>query len=276
MKPYNRKFNEFKRFKSFKRQSKVNVTKKMAWRYFKLAFNFYEKNDFEKAIEFYSRSIRLNSKYASAYYNRGLACGRLNENERAIEDFNLAIKLKPDYWDAFNNRGYAFDLLGETDKALSDYSAAIENGLANISVYNNRARIYAKKGLIDSAAEGYAKSLQIKESAQANCGLGIIFYDRKDFQKAFELFNRAIELNPASGLYYQNRGNANYFLEKYEEAIADYTKAIELKNNHLEWAYRGRAKAHEKLGNWKQADKDNDVFYKIKLNLFFDESGYIN
>ncbi|MCU4139364.1 MAG: hypothetical protein MW690_001296 [Methanophagales archaeon] len=54
-----------------------------------------ELNEYEQAIEDFSKAIELNPNYAGAYYNRGIAYAKLNQHERAIEDYNKAIELNP-------------------------------------------------------------------------------------------------------------------------------------------------------------------------------------
>ena len=51
------------------------------------------------------------------------------------------------------------------------------------------------------------------------------------YQEAIENFNKAIELDPNSVSFYFARGDVYEILRKYEEAINDYNKAIELDPN---------------------------------------------
>ena len=50
----------------------------------------------DKAIENYSRAIKLNPNYTDAYKNRGIAYREKGKYNRAITDFSTAIDLKPD------------------------------------------------------------------------------------------------------------------------------------------------------------------------------------
>ena len=52
-------------------------------------------------------------------------------------------------------------------------------------------------------------------------------YELKQYQEAIADYDKAIELNQKMCRYY-NRGNAKYELKQYQEAIADFNKAIEL------------------------------------------------
>jgi Flp pilus assembly protein TadD len=55
------------------------------------------------------------------------------------------------------------------------------------------------------------------------------FYaDLKQFEKAIQDYNQAIELNPKDARVFNNRGTAYADLKQFEKAIQDYNQAIEL------------------------------------------------
>ena len=56
-------------------------------------------------------------------------------------------------------------------------------------------------------------------------------------------------------LAYNNRGGMYSVLKKQEEAIADYTKAIELDPKYV-FNYNDRGEAYKALGKTKEADAD--------------------
>jgi len=65
---------------------------------------YYRKNDYDRAIEEYTKSITLNPNDAVSYYNRGLAYkwGK-NNYDRAIADFETALRIDPNDYLAKNN-----------------------------------------------------------------------------------------------------------------------------------------------------------------------------
>lgn len=66
---------------------------------------------------------------------------------------------------------------------------------------------------------------------------------RGDYEQALKDYTRAIELKPDYEKAYNNRGNANRHLGNFSQAIQDYTRAMELKPdywpvyNNLAWLY---------------------------------------
>jgi len=52
------------------------------------------------------------------------------------------------------------------------------------------------------------------------------------YEDAIKEFDKAIELDPSDPRYHNNKGNALYELHRYEEAIEEYDKAKELGHNN--------------------------------------------
>jgi Flp pilus assembly protein TadD len=62
-------------------------------------------------------------------------------------------------------------------------------------------------------------------------------------------------LEPADALVYSSRGLVLINLGKFEDAIADYSRVIQLNPNDA-WAYHNRGLAFEKLGKLEEAGRD--------------------
>ena len=68
-------------------------------------------------------------------------------------------------------------------------------------------------------------------------------YDLQDYRGAIADFTKAIELKPNNADIYFNRGNSKQKLQDRRGCIADLTKAIEIDPNYADaYFYRGLAK----------------------------------
>lgn len=83
------------------------------------------------------------------------------------------------------------------------------------------------------------------------------------WQNSLNLWNHEIKVLPKSSPFiYNNRGTAYMQLKKYEEANADFAKAIELGPTYLDF-YRSRGNSYMELGHFAEAIYDYSHIIKI-------------
>lgn len=87
--------------------------------------------------------------------------------------------------------------------------------------------------------------------------LGKAYYEKGDYKKAFEMFERVVALRPSHFEAYNNRGNAYNSLGRLEEAVADYDKAIALNPSNFV-AYNNRGNIFNSTGQFDKAVADYD------------------
>ena len=106
---------------------------------------FSNKRELLHAFSYFSNAIRTSPDFANAYYERGIINGLLNYYDKAVEDFSQTLKLNPDDVAALNNRGLARARgLKQYDKAIGDFTKAIELDPQFAEAYDNRAIAYQK------------------------------------------------------------------------------------------------------------------------------------
>jgi|GEM_PF-864430 len=92
-------------------------------------------------------------------------------------------------------------------------------------------------------------------SAEDYLKAGNEFYNKGEYDQAISDFTKAIELKPDYALAYCNRGNSRDEKGEYDQAIADYTKAIEL-NPDYAGAYNNRGISWKNKGEYDKAIAD--------------------
>ncbi len=120
------------------------------------ALNAHSNNQFETAIEIYSRILRMrtNSVTRSIVYNhRGMAYFVLSEYRKSINDFTRAFENDTNNFRALNNRGLTYRVQGNFRKALDDLNLSIE-------ISNLQTDGYYIRALILNDIQDHARSLQ--------------------------------------------------------------------------------------------------------------------
>jgi tetratricopeptide (TPR) repeat protein len=165
-----------------------------AQEYFNRANEFFNQNDFDRAIADYTESLRLQpdmeaakNNLSNAYFNRGLASFRKGDSNRAIADLTEAAALNPNDVQIYGARGTINNQVGNHDGVINDFTEVIRLE-PTVMAYITRSGAYHEKSNASLAAgdnNSYFKykDLQIKDNEAA---LQIDPAD-KNLQKMLEL-----------------------------------------------------------------------------------------
>ncbi|MCX8197012.1 MAG: tetratricopeptide repeat protein [Candidatus Micrarchaeota archaeon] len=200
-------------------------------------------------------ATKPNPTDARTYYHRGNTYYEKEDYEKAIEAYSTAIILNPTFSEAYFNRGLCHYNLKNFDKAIADYTKAAELDPKNPVIYNNRGDAYYRKQDFNAAIEDYDRALAINPKyLKAYYNRGLAYACLQDYEKAVEDFTEVIKLNPNFAEAYHVRGLAYDFLNQLDKAIADYDKAIELNPQFTEAiTHRESAKSRLAGGGATQA-----------------------
>ena len=108
------------------------------------------------------------------------------------------------------------------------------------------------------------------KNAEMHKNRGDTYLEQEKYEQAIQEYDKAIELNPNFAKAYCNRGWSYLSLGEKERAIQDYSKAIAL-NPNLVNAYNERGIAYYGLGEKEQAINDYDKAINLNPN---DDSAY--
>ncbi|MCP4646643.1 MAG: AAA family ATPase [bacterium] len=165
--------------------------------YYKIANDYYEKGDYEKAIENYNMAILLNPLFSEAYFNRALSYYQLKNYDKSIADYTEAAELDPKNPIIFNNKGDAFYRKQDYTSAIKDYDKAIMLNPNYLKAYYNRALSYASLEDYEKAVEDFTKVVQLKpDFSEAYHLRGLAYEYAGDVDGAVSDYEKALELNP--------------------------------------------------------------------------------
>jgi tetratricopeptide (TPR) repeat protein len=211
--------------------------------------------------------------------------------DAAIADFTKAIELNPDDAGIYNNRGFAKQSKNDLAGALADYNQAIELKPDSAVAYANRGRIEQIGFDFKDAIADYKRAIKLDPGnvdLKNNLGFAkeeskelkpVVYYLRGqlkqktdgDFKGAIADYTKAIELKPDYAEAYFSRGYARKSQGDLGGAMGDYTKAIELKPDFA-WAYNNRGWCKFLKNDFAGAISDADKAIQIdsKKHSFYD------
>lgn len=92
------------------------------------------------------------------------------------------------------------------------------------------------------------------------------YSEKGDYAKAIELFNKALEITKDPAYVIHDRGSAYAGAQSYDLAIADFTKAMEMKPDQKDFVaqcYNDRGVAYFKFGKYQESY--NDVMKAMEM-----------
>lgn len=81
---------------------------------------------YNKAINYFNAAVEENSVYADNYYHRGICYAFMVKPYKAIEDYSKAIKLQPNFLAAYQERASVYFAVAEYDLGLKDINFALQ------------------------------------------------------------------------------------------------------------------------------------------------------
>lgn len=161
----------------------------------------YQKGDIHGAIKEFSAALMLDSSNVNVHNSLGVCYGVLGDYEKALEEFEEAIRLDPEEAMALYNAGLVNMLMDNGDKALEYFLDADRKESNIFDVAFQTGRLYMKMGKLEQGK----KSLE-----------------------------KAVRLNPESGLALRYLGECCMAMNLTDEAISAYKKVIRQNPNDAE------------------------------------------
>nr|XP_048271664.1 tetratricopeptide repeat protein 6 isoform X1 [Myodes glareolus]XP_048271666.1 tetratricopeptide repeat protein 6 isoform X1 [Myodes glareolus] len=264
--------------------------------------------EFEGAVDFFTRAVKINTRFLDAYIGRGnsyMEYGQDDGLKQAQKDFLKALHIDPSCLKARISLGYNLQAQGKFQKAWNHFTIAIEAEPKSCLAYEGRAVICLQMSNNFAAMQDINTAIKINTTAEflTNRGVihefmgqqqnamtdyqaaisldpkyslayfnaGNIYFRHRQFSQASDYFSKALEFNPENEYALMNRAVTNTILKKYEEAKKDFSSAIDL-CPHWAALYFNRASLHFCLKQYELAEED----LTIALSLKPDEAAMYN
>lgn len=132
---------------------------------------YYERDDFQKAEEHYSKAIAADPDYLDAYFNRMEALKRLNRSDEALKMLEGLKRLRPDDPDVIGQLGWFVLRTGNLLRARQELESLLR--------------------------------LDPKSSSTSNY-MGVLAFFEERYHDAEAEFQKALKLEPTSDMYHSN------------------------------------------------------------------------
>jgi tetratricopeptide (TPR) repeat protein len=212
-------------------------------------------------VEDFSSAIRLNPLEVWYYKKRAGTLRHMDEEWKAIDDYSEAIRLDPQDHELYVERATTYRWMSDETYELrnpsgsylpatarkSKWEPAIEDYNIAIDLAPTHGNYYLWRGI------SYRELAHVRYPTRASHYL----------RRAIEDYDQALALGEKRGVY-SNRARAYTGLREYEQAIRDFTSAIELGST---MAYGKRGFVYAIMGLDEQAHADFNEAFKTDKNF---------
>lgn len=224
-----------------------------------------QRGNLAAGLDLFDQSLTLRPDQPDVLHNRALILMNLGRVAEAIEGFEQVLKARPGFVDAWLHRGNLLMDMDRPQEAITSFDRVLSLQPDNIEALTNRSDVLSNLRRLEEAVAGYDRVIALMpDFAYAHANRGIALAMAKQFQEALDSFGRALALDPhLAHLHYERadalrelgrfdealdacgkaqhmseawnaRGNIELELRRYDDALASFEKALNLRSDYPE------------------------------------------
>ncbi|MDD3594249.1 MAG: tetratricopeptide repeat protein [Candidatus Gastranaerophilales bacterium] len=230
-----------------------------------------QNQDYNGALNAYMQAYQLFPEYKYNLLNIANVKMQLGDNAGASEFYQKFVYYYPDHLASRNNLASSYMEQGKYKEAIEEYRYIYKKNPADFKDYSQFALALFKTGDYKNAINGFKKALELDPDdavSQGNLGLAYLQQEKPDkkaakenleaalqanpeldgfrfeyanllsdenkFQESEEQYRKYIAKYPTDSDAYFNLGIAHQKMKKYDDAILDFQKTIELNKDSID------------------------------------------
>jgi tetratricopeptide (TPR) repeat protein len=208
--------------------------------------------------------LELDPGHVEARSLRANVLRKLGRFEEAVAEFTVVLNgdlTDEDRFFELADRGMAYSELGRRDDALAGLTAALELNPDNFFVWYRRGALLEEMGRLDDALADLDHALGLEpDFIEARILRAGVLRDLGRLEDAVAEYTVILNSNPAGSVRFfalSFRGVLREMLDHREDALVDFTAALELDPDNVEVRY-GRGKLQVEMGRLDDALADFD------------------
>ncbi|SER84573.1 lipopolysaccharide assembly protein LapB [Psychrobacillus sp. OK032] len=175
--------------------------------YNELGIQAIQEENYEKAVELFTKAIEENPDEAIGYINFGNLLASMNENDRAERFFQKAITLDEHAATAFYSLANLYYNTDRFEEAAKLYEKAISNGIEGADAYFMLGKSFEKEGHTKLSLPYLQRAFELApEDIQIALSYGIALASMEMFEQAEPLFKEILALEAENADAHYNLG----------------------------------------------------------------------
>ncbi|XP_038636843.1 uncharacterized protein ttc6 [Scyliorhinus canicula] len=215
--------------------SAININSACILGYFNRAVCYQKANDLQKALKDYGIVLLLGSQkklHLKVLVNRGLLYLRIDDYCNALKDFQAATVEEPENAHIHHAVAICCHKLLYLEEAVKGFNQAVKLDPFFADAYNGRGNVYmdsVHEAGIKQAQKDFVRALHLDpKSLNTRLNLGYNFQVLGRFQKAWNQFTIAIDIDPTFEVAYEGRAVVNLQMNNTFGAFQDINAALQI------------------------------------------------
>lgn len=181
----------------------------------------------------------------------------VQDARESFKYLNMALQLDVHNATAYRLKGFNYKYLGDTVNAVSSFQTAVEQDPGDYDSYMQLGLLYSIR-LHPLALDYFNNALKTQpNSLEALYAKGLFLQNTGEERLALATYDKIIELNKEYFNAYYNKGFIYMeYLNAYDSAAAEFTKALEFGPPNYVQAVYNRGLAYERSGDLAKAEAD--------------------
>jgi len=229
-----------------------------------LGISYSSVSKFKEAIDEFEIYTSSNAENAFAYFEYAKTLSLDKNYDEALKKVRTAINIKPN---DVGFRGLLSQIYGKMDKSadqIKELKSILDDNPGHPYIHRTLAIAYDANSQHELAIKEFKEHLESSNSdVYAYYRLALVFNRLNKIPEAIEAFKASVKIDPAYQASYHELGVIYAGkLGKYEDAINQFRKSIQVKDNAYSRTYLSYIYAH-RLGNIQEAFKEGLLALKI-------------
>ncbi|MBN1391982.1 MAG: tetratricopeptide repeat protein [Sedimentisphaerales bacterium] len=200
-----------------------------------LALGTYNQQRYWKnSITLCEHALKVTDNNYEAHFCMAAMLLKQNRIDESIQHSIESLRITPINSRALNNLGVALYKTERTDEAIACYEKALEINPSYADANINLAVAFETKGDITEAVRRYRSVLETKDTILTHKNIGYTLMKLSRFEEAIAEYNKALLATPDDPDVLNELGYSLSQIGKFDEAIKCYTEVIRLTPNSFE------------------------------------------
>ena len=162
-----------------------------------LAYSYYRRGDFGRAVYHYQRAIDIQPTRLRAHFNLGMLYSQARRYDAALASFKTALALHPTHVETHFNTGLIYQKMQRYAEAIGHYRAVLDLDPGHAKTRYNIGRAYERTDRLSEAVGQYNALIELNPAAaKAYYRLGEVYYRLGNIRQMTESWTALLRIEP--------------------------------------------------------------------------------